>query len=64
MTDFTFKKCVQTKDQKTIVDLIYSIKDELRLPDIATVEKIVNLCFHYQRISKQRDRLYVRCWNR
>jgi hypothetical protein len=45
MPNFTFKKCVQAQDQEAIVDLVFSIKDELRLPDRETAEKVVNLCF-------------------
>jgi predicted GNAT superfamily acetyltransferase len=45
MPTFTFKKCVQSQDQEALVDLVYSIKDELRLPDRATAEKVVNICF-------------------
>jgi hypothetical protein len=45
MNTFTFKKMVQTADQEAIVDLVFSIKDELRLPDRETAEKVVNTCF-------------------
>ncbi len=47
MPNFTFKSLVQAQDQKAVVDLVYSIKDELRLPDRATAEKVVNLCFEH-----------------
>lgn len=47
MPNFTFKKCVQSEDQEAIVDLVFSIKDELRLPDRETAEKVVNICFEH-----------------
>ncbi len=51
MPNFTFKKCIQSEDQEAIVDLVFATKDELRLPDRETAEKVVNTCFEHGGIS-------------
>jgi len=47
MNTFTFKKCVQSEDQEAVVDLVFAIKDEFRLPNREAAEKIVNICFEH-----------------
>lgn len=47
MSNFTFKKSIQSEDQEAIVDLVFSIKDEFRLADREAAEKIVNISFEH-----------------
>jgi hypothetical protein len=45
MTHYTFKSCAQAEDQEEIIDLSYTLKDELYLPDRAVCQQITELCF-------------------
>ena len=45
MSSYSYKFCVQTEDQEAIIDLLFSIREELCLPDRQSCRKITELCF-------------------
>ncbi|MCA9939374.1 MAG: hypothetical protein KC418_12065 [Anaerolineales bacterium] len=45
MTRFTFKSCIQIEDEDAIVELLFTVKDELYLPDKQVIRAIVSNLF-------------------
>ena len=45
MNHYTFEFCTKDKDERSITDFLYSLKDELYLPDRQTAQAITNLVF-------------------
>jgi hypothetical protein len=45
MSHYTFEVCSQLVDQEAIVDLLFEIREELRLPDRQICQEIAGLCF-------------------
>ena len=45
MSFYTYKFCVQSEDQEEIVDLFYSVREYLHVPDRETCQAVTELCF-------------------
>lgn len=45
MNTYWFKECDPQQDGRAVTDLLFSVKDELRLPDRTAADRITTLCF-------------------
>ena len=45
MSSYSYKFCVQSEDQEAIIDLLFSLREELCLPDRQSCQKITEHCF-------------------